>query len=183
MIESRHCCIPQVERERRRDRPFPELPADLRLFYCDAYEHVGQHGGADYPRRCPTFDPLFAERCSRSRRRTADHRLCSATDSASQSSPSRQHVANWQRTFAGRCEPTTTNRRRIMTGTTIKPKFRSAEFFRPQEPGKPSRRTIRRPWSSSDVTVSGDWGDLAMRTAKPTTRLSSMEVGCCPPIG
>jgi hypothetical protein len=27
---------------------FPELPADYQGHYCDAYEHVGQHGGADY---------------------------------------------------------------------------------------------------------------------------------------
>jgi hypothetical protein len=27
---------------------FPELPADLYGQYCDSYEHVGQHGGADY---------------------------------------------------------------------------------------------------------------------------------------
>lgn len=27
---------------------FPELPADLLRRFCDAYEHVGQHGGADY---------------------------------------------------------------------------------------------------------------------------------------
>lgn len=27
---------------------FPELPADIHGRYCDAYEHVGQHGGADY---------------------------------------------------------------------------------------------------------------------------------------
>jgi hypothetical protein len=27
---------------------FPELPADLSGDCCDAYEHVGQHGGADY---------------------------------------------------------------------------------------------------------------------------------------
>ena len=27
---------------------FPALPADLFGRYCDAYEHVGQHGGADY---------------------------------------------------------------------------------------------------------------------------------------
>jgi hypothetical protein len=27
---------------------FPELPADLYGDYCDSYEHVGQHGGADY---------------------------------------------------------------------------------------------------------------------------------------
>ena len=27
---------------------FPQLPADLQGWYCDAYEHVGQHGGADF---------------------------------------------------------------------------------------------------------------------------------------
>lgn len=27
---------------------FPELPADIFGTFCDAYEHVGQHGGADY---------------------------------------------------------------------------------------------------------------------------------------
>ena len=27
---------------------FPELPADLNGSFCDAYEHIGQHGGADY---------------------------------------------------------------------------------------------------------------------------------------
>ena len=27
---------------------FPEIPADIFGRYCEAYEHVGQHGGADY---------------------------------------------------------------------------------------------------------------------------------------
>jgi len=27
---------------------FPELPSDYQGYYCVAYEHVGQHGGADY---------------------------------------------------------------------------------------------------------------------------------------
>lgn len=27
---------------------FPEIPTDLWGRYCEAYEHVGQHGGADY---------------------------------------------------------------------------------------------------------------------------------------
>jgi len=27
---------------------FPELPSDYQGYFCDAYEHVGQHGGADY---------------------------------------------------------------------------------------------------------------------------------------
>ncbi len=27
---------------------FPTLPSDYEGRYCDSYEHVGQHGGADY---------------------------------------------------------------------------------------------------------------------------------------
>jgi hypothetical protein len=27
---------------------FPEMPADYQGHYCDSYEHVGQHGAADY---------------------------------------------------------------------------------------------------------------------------------------
>jgi hypothetical protein len=27
---------------------FPEIPTDLYGRYCESYEHVGQHGGADY---------------------------------------------------------------------------------------------------------------------------------------
>ena len=27
---------------------FPELPADCQGRFCDAYEHVGQHGGANF---------------------------------------------------------------------------------------------------------------------------------------
>ena len=27
---------------------FPEIPADIFGDYCEAYEHVGQHGGADF---------------------------------------------------------------------------------------------------------------------------------------
>lgn len=27
---------------------FPAIPTDLQGWYCEAYEHVGQHGGADY---------------------------------------------------------------------------------------------------------------------------------------
>jgi hypothetical protein len=27
---------------------FPEIPADIFGQFCEAYEHVGQHGGADY---------------------------------------------------------------------------------------------------------------------------------------
>jgi len=27
---------------------FPELASDLYGRYCDSYEHIGQHGGADY---------------------------------------------------------------------------------------------------------------------------------------
>lgn len=27
---------------------FPELPSDIHGWFCEAYEHLGQHGGADY---------------------------------------------------------------------------------------------------------------------------------------
>ena len=27
---------------------FPEIPTDIYGLFCEAYEHVGQHGGADY---------------------------------------------------------------------------------------------------------------------------------------
>jgi hypothetical protein len=27
---------------------FPEIPADIHGSFCEAYEHVGQHGGADF---------------------------------------------------------------------------------------------------------------------------------------
>jgi hypothetical protein len=27
---------------------FPEIPSDIYGHFCEAYEHVGQHGGADY---------------------------------------------------------------------------------------------------------------------------------------
>jgi hypothetical protein len=27
---------------------FPEMPADYQGRYCDSYEHIGQHGAADY---------------------------------------------------------------------------------------------------------------------------------------
>lgn len=27
---------------------FPEIPADLYGYYCESYEHIGQHSGADY---------------------------------------------------------------------------------------------------------------------------------------
>ena len=27
---------------------FPEIPSDICGYFCEAYEHFGQHGGADY---------------------------------------------------------------------------------------------------------------------------------------
>lgn len=27
---------------------FPEVPSDINGYFCEAYEHVGQHGGADF---------------------------------------------------------------------------------------------------------------------------------------
>ena len=40
---------------------FPELPSDLFGQFCDAYEHVGQHGGADYRGVVQITTPATAE--------------------------------------------------------------------------------------------------------------------------
>jgi hypothetical protein len=48
---------------------FPELPSDSQGRFCDAYEHVGQHGGADFlgvvqvtrPVRIDEAEDLIAE--------------------------------------------------------------------------------------------------------------------------
>ena len=40
---------------------FPELPADYQGRYCDAYEHVGQHGGADYQGVVQATKPVSLE--------------------------------------------------------------------------------------------------------------------------
>ena len=37
---------------------FPELPADNDGIYCDAYESVGGHGGADYYGCIHSTDPV-----------------------------------------------------------------------------------------------------------------------------
>jgi hypothetical protein len=43
---------------------FPELPADLYGEYCDAYEHVGQHGGADFHGVIQKTTPCSAEQAA-----------------------------------------------------------------------------------------------------------------------
>jgi len=40
---------------------FPELPADYQGRFCDAYEHVGQHGGADYYGVIQVTSPVTVE--------------------------------------------------------------------------------------------------------------------------
>jgi len=40
---------------------FPELPADYQGWLCDAYEHVGQHGGADYQGVIQATTPVTVE--------------------------------------------------------------------------------------------------------------------------
>lgn len=42
---------------------FPELPADNDGFYCDSYEHVGQHGAADYSGLMRTTVPAKPSEC------------------------------------------------------------------------------------------------------------------------
>jgi len=44
---------------------FPELPADIDGTFCDAYEHVGQHGGADYHGVIENSMPASAMEASR----------------------------------------------------------------------------------------------------------------------
>jgi hypothetical protein len=40
---------------------FPELLSDYQGRFCDAYEHVGQHGGADYFGVIATSKPVTTE--------------------------------------------------------------------------------------------------------------------------
>ena len=40
---------------------FPEQPADYQGWFCDAYEHVGQHGGADYQGVIQATKPVSIE--------------------------------------------------------------------------------------------------------------------------
>jgi hypothetical protein len=43
---------------------FPELPSDINGWFCDAYEQVGQHGGADYHGVIQHTTPASAEVCA-----------------------------------------------------------------------------------------------------------------------
>lgn len=40
---------------------FPELPADCQGYFCDAYEHVGQHGGAGFHGVVQATKPVSVE--------------------------------------------------------------------------------------------------------------------------
>ena len=79
---------------------FPELPADIYGDYCDAYEHVGQHGGADYHGVIQHTKPCSLNDAADLAAELTDHRLQTEADSASKPHPSRQSAADWQRTFA-----------------------------------------------------------------------------------
>jgi hypothetical protein len=43
---------------------FPEIPTDLYGRYCEAYEHIGQHGGADYWGVIQVTVPAKPEECA-----------------------------------------------------------------------------------------------------------------------
>ena len=43
---------------------FPEIPTDLYGYYCESYEHVGQHGGADYFGVIMNTRPASTEECA-----------------------------------------------------------------------------------------------------------------------
>ena len=40
---------------------FPELPSDYQGFFCDSFERIGQHSGADYHLCINASDPASAE--------------------------------------------------------------------------------------------------------------------------
>jgi hypothetical protein len=40
---------------------FPEIPADIHGYFCEAYEHVGQHGGADFHGVIQNTTPVATE--------------------------------------------------------------------------------------------------------------------------
>ena len=70
---------------------FPALPADLYGEYCDAYEHVGQHGGADYYGVVQQTTPCSIERVCGPRHELTRIGYDPETDQTGESSPSRQH--------------------------------------------------------------------------------------------
>jgi hypothetical protein len=43
---------------------FPEIPSDLYGRYCEAYEHIGQHGGADFHGVIQHTVPVRPEECA-----------------------------------------------------------------------------------------------------------------------
>jgi len=43
---------------------FPEIPADLNGRYCLSYEHVGQHGAADFHSVVQQTLPVTSKRCA-----------------------------------------------------------------------------------------------------------------------
>jgi hypothetical protein len=43
---------------------FPEVPADIFGDFCESYEHVGQHGGADYNGVIQNTVPVRADECA-----------------------------------------------------------------------------------------------------------------------
>ncbi len=43
---------------------FPEIPADIRGQYCSSYEHIGQHGAADYYGVIQDTTPVGPRECA-----------------------------------------------------------------------------------------------------------------------
>ena len=135
----------------RHHRPLPR--ACLRTSSgdcCDAYERVGQHGGADLPRCHSTYDPVFAQRrCGTGRTSYGP----SATHYDRSSGPIEDITKrddNLQRTSAARCKSTITDWRKDHDGTPPHPSSTLAEFSWPRRgPRRLSRRMDRRPSSSS----------------------------------
>ena len=137
---------------------FPELPSDLYGDYCDAYEHVGQHGGADYhgssdtPRhvrrtKLPTLPPNYGP--SAYSLRPVKRAIEDITT----------HVAGLHWTFGTPCKPTIPIGEKIMTTTTT-PKFNPEEFSWPRRgPPRRFRRNDQTPFEFLKRHLAGDWGE------------------------
>ena len=64
---------------------FPELPADLGGDCCESFEHVGQHGGADFHHVIRQTTPCSPDDAAALAAELTDHRLRSEADKAGES--------------------------------------------------------------------------------------------------
>ena len=60
---------------------FPEIPADIRGQYCSSYEHIGQHGAADYYGVIQDTTPVGPRECASLRKNSGGSATTSARSS------------------------------------------------------------------------------------------------------